>query len=97
MRKEKSLKQLKFWKNPTMGKHNHLVMKHLKDFSQNILKKASKALNELLLKEVSQEVQSVIHGSINSETVKDAIKKTRGVACLSGMEWNGMAPCTYFK
>ena len=69
----------------------------MKDFSQNILKKASKALNELLLKEVSQEVQSVIHGSINSETVKDAIKKTRGVAGLSGMEWNGMAPCTYFK
>ena len=51
--------------------------------------KTSEASDEILLKETPQEVHPVIYESINSEMVKDAIKKTRGAAGSSGMDADG--------
>ena len=42
--------------------------------------KASEALDDILLKEAPQEVHPIIYENINSEMVKDVIKKTRGAA-----------------
>ena len=44
-----------------------------------------KALDKLLLKETPQEVHPVIIESMNSEMVKDAIKRTRRAAGPSGI------------
>ena len=41
---------------------------------------ASEASDDMLLKETPPEVHLVIYESINSEMVKDALKKTRGAA-----------------
>ena len=50
---------------------------------------ASEASDEILLKETHQEVHPVTYESINSEMVKDAIKRTRGAAGPSGMDTDG--------
>ena len=50
---------------------------------------ASEASDDILLKGTPQEVHPVIYESINSEMVKDAIKKTRGAAGPSGMDADG--------
>ena len=51
--------------------------------------KASEASDDILLKGTPQEVHRVIYESINSEMVKDAIKKTREAAGPSGMDADG--------
>ena len=49
----------------------------------------SEESDDILLKETTQEVHPVIYESINSEMVKDAIKKTRRAAGPSGMDADG--------
>ena len=48
--------------------------------------KASEASDDIILKGTPQEVHPVTCESINSEIVKDAIKKTRGAAGPSGFD-----------
>ena len=50
---------------------------------------ASEEADNLLRKETHQEVHLVIYESINSEMVKDAIKKTRGAAGPSKIDAEG--------
>ena len=50
--------------------------------------KASEASNDILIEEV-QNVHHVIYDSIDSETFKDAIEKTRGSAGPSGLDADG--------
>ena len=51
--------------------------------------KAYEASDNILLKETPQEVHPVIFEDINSEMVKDAMKKTTGAAGPSGMHADG--------
>ena len=46
-------------------------------------------MKRILLKETPQEVHSVIYESINSEMVKDAMKRTKGAVGPSGMDADG--------
>ena len=55
----------------------------------------SEASDDILLKEIPQEIHRVIYESINSEMVKNVIKKTRGAAGPSGMDID--APYTNFR
>ena len=48
--------------------------------------KVSKGSDDILIQEKPQEVHPVIYESINSEVVKDAIKKTRRATVPSGMK-----------
>ena len=48
--------------------------------------KASEASNGVLIAEEAQNLHSVIYDSIDSEMVRDAIKKTRGSAGPSGLD-----------
>ena len=48
--------------------------------------KASEASNDILIEEEIQNVHPVIYDSIDSETVLDAIKKTRGSARPSRLD-----------
>ena len=48
--------------------------------------KASEASNEILIEEEVQNVHPVIYDSIDSEMVRDAIKKTRGSAGPFGLD-----------
>ena len=50
---------------------------------------ASEASDNMLLKETPQEVHSVIYKSINSEMVKDTIKRTRAAAGPSEVDADG--------
>ena len=49
----------------------------------------SEASNDILFEEKAQNVHPVIYGSIDSEMVRDAIKKTRGSAGPLGLDGNG--------
>ena len=51
--------------------------------------KASEASNGILVEEEVQNVHPVIYGSIDSQIVRDAIKKTRGSAGPSGLDADG--------
>ena len=53
-------------------------MKHLKYFKYS---KAPKALDKAYLKETPQEINPAIYESMNSETVINAITKTKGATC----------------
>ena len=49
----------------------------------------SEASNDILLEEKAQNVHPVIYGSIDSEMVRGAIKKTRGSASPLGLDGDG--------
>ena len=51
--------------------------------------KASKAPSEILLNDQVQEVHPVVYDSIDSDMIKEAIKKTRGSAVPSGLDADG--------
>ena len=51
--------------------------------------KASETSSDILIEEEIQNIHSAIYDSIDSEMVRDAIKKTRGSAGLSGLDGDG--------
>ena len=51
--------------------------------------KASETSSDILIEEEFQNIHSVIYDSTDLEMVRDAIKKTRGSAGLSGLDGDG--------
>ena len=76
-----------------MGKANKKGILPLSDETFEMLQQkypeSCEASDDILLKKLPQEVDPVIYKNINSEMVKDAIKKTRGAAVPSRMDADG--------